>query len=706
MKYSLPNNRYIQTNRSDVLGDLVGSFNIDLQSNVGKLRLSDKLLKLDTPNNIYVPTAIGYAFGKRWVVGPNDIATNDGTSTGAFTSVKSTEWWERGGPGTGFSITNPSGNVFRYTYTSDGDDPLISSTTFPIGATVAIDVNAFSSGNNTVSTGVPITGSGTNYFEITKAGGVVESNKTLVAGDFIAVKGGDISFTNESDICVPYAPFNYLDSLFINGADGCWYVKRSYGTGLVDERFRFISGGKKKMTFFKKTNRVYSLVSYANVSSYGGNSLFDVANALNNDVYSISLTNNGITYGVVATTIEASSNFIWVGMRKVIDGTAISSTGNHGYIAQWDGVSNQLERLFPLPTSGVAAMAVSERDEVFAIDTGGRILKYTGNSFDEIARLPFRRETFQRYENYTPAMGNFIHPNGMKVTKNNTLLINIRTLWNSESEYSEFVPGGIWELDLSTGNLTHRYSYTRQRLSDETPSDHGQHHVRSVGLLSIEDTTTGSYGIPSLHAGAATFSGSDLDTTDYGSLFVDAPLNNTLTEQGQRSGYVVSTWFESPDIAENWVKLWTNYKIGDGDRIEFKYRLTEEKPVVASITWDSTTSFTTETDVTAYTGMEVEVLHGPGGGACRTIASVVPFGENYIVTLDKEIDGVSGTAKARFQKWIKLGEIDEAYPEFGQFPIAEVNPRIQIKVVFEFSGDSEFGKLIIVSTPYHSTNES
>lgn len=81
-----------------------------------------------------------------------------------------------GGPTTQFDITNPSGTTFRYTYDGTGTDPVINSTTVPIGMIVQVYSNNFSDGNNGEFT---VTGSGTNYFEVTNASGVAENNKIL-----------------------------------------------------------------------------------------------------------------------------------------------------------------------------------------------------------------------------------------------------------------------------------------------------------------------------------------------------------------------------------------------------------------------------------------------------------------------------------------------------------------------------------------------
>lgn len=91
---------------------------------------------------------------------------------------------------TQFDITNPAGTTFRYTWDTTGTDPSISATTVPIGTTLVLAAQNFAAGNNG---SFVITGSGSNYFEVTNASGVVESNKTIGTG---SIKYGYTKATN------------------------------------------------------------------------------------------------------------------------------------------------------------------------------------------------------------------------------------------------------------------------------------------------------------------------------------------------------------------------------------------------------------------------------------------------------------------------------------------------------------------------------
>lgn len=86
-----------------------------------------------------------------------------------------------------YTITNPSGTTFRYTYNS-GTNPNITALSFPIGGKVIISANTGGTGMVLGNRGkFTITGSGANYFEVTNASGVAEASKSIGAGGFLQV---------------------------------------------------------------------------------------------------------------------------------------------------------------------------------------------------------------------------------------------------------------------------------------------------------------------------------------------------------------------------------------------------------------------------------------------------------------------------------------------------------------------------------------
>lgn len=78
-----------------------------------------------------------------------------------------------------FDITNPSGTTARYTYDGTGTNPGITASTVPTGATVIIVSDSMTLANTGKFT---VTNSGSNFFEVTNAAVVAETNKTLALG--------------------------------------------------------------------------------------------------------------------------------------------------------------------------------------------------------------------------------------------------------------------------------------------------------------------------------------------------------------------------------------------------------------------------------------------------------------------------------------------------------------------------------------------
>lgn len=78
-----------------------------------------------------------------------------------------------------FDITNPSGDTYRYIYDGNGTNANIDTHTMIIGQKINITAGNFAAGNQGTFV---ITNVGANFFEVTNASGVVESNKSIGSG--------------------------------------------------------------------------------------------------------------------------------------------------------------------------------------------------------------------------------------------------------------------------------------------------------------------------------------------------------------------------------------------------------------------------------------------------------------------------------------------------------------------------------------------
>jgi len=86
---------------------------------------------------------------------------------------------ELGDSTTQFNITNPSGTTFRYTWDGTGTSPGIFSNLIRATGSIVVNAQNFSTANNGT---FAITGVGTDYFEVTNAAGVAETNETIGTG--------------------------------------------------------------------------------------------------------------------------------------------------------------------------------------------------------------------------------------------------------------------------------------------------------------------------------------------------------------------------------------------------------------------------------------------------------------------------------------------------------------------------------------------
>lgn len=688
-----PNTGYLQTNRSDELGSIWSSFNLDFQKNLGSMKLSDKLVTNTTSSDdadLGLPYAFEFWANKWWAIcGTRIFKSATAELTSAFTEDSS--GYGIGTATTEFTVTNTSGTTYRYTYTGNGTDPLITALTVPVNSSVKISATNMASGNEGTFT---VTASGNNYFEVTNASGVAEANKTISSVGYISVTStattlGKIYNINQSDFCI-------FDNLLYSSTPTVLYKKENE----VGSRTHWYSlynfgdtGISHKLAYFKRTNRLYFLDYISSACIVG--SIDDQDVVATSGPYSLNI-NNTVNNPI---TMVTNSNYVWIGgIRRNDAENAPSLNNTFATITQWDGISAQATEEFVIKgASGIMAMFV-EDNIPYAVDSEGRVLKYTGYSFKEIARLPIDRTLLTSSSVSSPTNGRFIHPNGFIATKNNTLLLSINNLnYNNSGNVTENLPSGIWELDLSTGNFTHKHAPTLKAYNSATVTDFGQNRILAAGAIKLN--TLGSKAATGRSTLLAGFSYYTDATTTKSGIFIDSPDKPNTDNEGQKRGYFVTTWYESPEVESTWTKLWTIYKRfkNSTDKITFKYRLEEEDPIEATITWTSTSTFTTTTNISAYAGYEAEIIQGTGSGACTNITSVTELAGTYTATIDTAITGVTGTAKARFQKWKKIYPVASGtVKSYTEMPFDATNVRIQIKGILEWTGDGEFSKFILM----------
>jgi len=384
--------------------------------------------------------------------------------------------------------------------------------------------------------------------------------------------------------------------------------------------------------------------------------------------------------GWVITMLETGSNKLWIG--------CLNTNGVGGIVYEWDGLTeNTTARSYNLE-NGVMAGIVKDNTP-YIMDSQGVLSQFNGASFSEIARLPV--EGFPLVDNEQELNTRWIHPRGMEIMENN-IILGITNDRKGATSTSDKLPSGIWEYNTSIG-LYHKYSVSSSRVGSTDITDYGQintfggasalTYYRKAG--SETDNGTILWGVTTMDENTGIYTNDTLDTT-------------------QDWGFFITSKIFSDRIAAKWSSIYSVYKklINSTDKIVIKYKTQDDTPIEAVIAWVDTNTFTSTTDISAYTeGDEVQVIYGKGSGKSAHISSITESGGTYTVNLDDTFTGVSGAAGIRLEKWIKASEIsgDNAETQWNQMtlPTENVSPWIKFKVCMQFTGENELYKLETIS---------
>ena len=452
------------------------------------------------------------------------------------------------------------------------------------------------------------------------------------------------------------------DELLRNGTSGAFDTWTTVGA--------LTAGLPHILRYFPKFNRLYVTATGTTVYSV------DTGNTLTSSgAYSLALS-----FGNLIMSMDTSDAHVWIGTQSR------DINGAHANIIQWDGISSDATRIFPIDAKAVLAIAVDKKTGLpYAMDSNGRLLKFNGSGFVEVGRLPYAEHL---PDNADGLLANrFIHFNGLRATKNNTVLALIDNLNNDNAgTIEENLPSGVWEFDEQNG-FVHKHPFTYTTAAASTITDFGQNRVSRVGGLAqvnIPSTTSGRNG--TIMAGATYYTDA---TTTTNAIFIDDSLDTI-----QKNGYFVTSKILSNSVVDSWGKFYLRFKrlLNSTDKMVVKYRTKETTAVESSITWVNTTSFTvTAANVPDLAvGDEVEVIQGIGTGKCAHVTAITGT-TTYTVTVDETFTGVTtGTAKARFQKWTKLlSETSQA----KDYITANMDPVrtswVQFKVFMQFTGNDE-----------------
>lgn len=420
----------------------------------------------------------------------------------------------------------------------------------------------------------------------------------------------------------------------------------------------------------------FTPAAYAGITTSGSNTL--------------NLANKGWNVTSI-TSIRPASDGIWV--------FTINQSEDGCWVFKWDGAkADDPNSAYLIPDASGILAGIIKSDVPWVIDNNAQLRVFNGQTFVKTedmglanGRLPVRNAKFLKNP-LSASNDRWIHPNGIDIVDG-----RIRILINNEYEdngatIEENLPSGVWEYDTQLG-WRHVMSLS---LYVNTITDYGQNRVSRVGALyATKNEGADSSANGTMLLGAQLFS--DASSTKEVILIDDS--NDSI----QKFGYAVTQKIYSSQIKDVWSRIFVRLRklLNSGDRVWVRYRTDESDPTEATITWTSSTTFTTTTNVSAYEGYEVEVLQGKGAGRCEKITDVSDNAGTYTVTVASAFTGAtSGTAKARFQYWKDAGVVFSLQTEqVVPFPIEPTisSPWIQLKICMQFLGKDEIDDIIILN---------
>lgn len=358
-----------------------------------------------------------------------------------------------------------------------------------------------------------------------------------------------------------------------------------------------------------------------------------------------------------AIWIRSSSTYVYIGTQDV--------RGMEAFVFVWDGISDAYQ------------VAISVKDQItyagvvmgntpYCVNGKGQLLGT--DAFSEVAVFPVFYEK-RRWDDDL-ARAQMVHRNGMEIIDDKIHILISGAIEGVDTELLENMPSGIWEYDPNSG-LYCKYTFGQYKSTD---NDWGAAAIARNGALKEVQQDTGHF-----LAGASVYT--DDAGTELKAIFV-SQVDATALQRG----YFITSQIRAQDIRAFWRRMWVKFKKLENstDRIIVKYRTSKDKnfPTKATITWNSTSTFTSiDSDfANVVAGNEIEILCGKGAGTTAHVSTITFATPTYTITLDEAIPGATGTAQVRIQNYIKLGTISDQTLVRKFYRIAKREAWIQFKV--------------------------
>lgn len=416
--------------------------------------------------------------------------------------------------------------------------------------------------------------------------------------------------------------------------------------------------------------------------------------------------------GFTITALMSGLDRIWIGLSSTSQ-----NSSDVTYIYEWDGESeNIVNQKYEIDASGIICGVIKDGIP-YILDTNGRILVYSGSTFVEVARLPYKEGEIMDGFASSRIDQRAIHPRGITVDQDE-ILINVSNLLEGSTTTTKYwadFPSGVWAYSQENG-LYHKYSASLQAVDDTgvtNMTDYGQIRVRRAGGIFVHDNKVRSVTKDSAEGGRVIFAqqyfvGSDDDTesADINVTFKTGIFANDTRQDTQKWGYLITPEIHTSNITEGWQNIYTKFKpfLNSTDKIVVKYKTEKKEKTVAEFTFSDINIITSTADLSNVSqGDEIQIIQGYGSGKSFHVTAISESGGTYTITPDETFNSVviGKTFTAEVDNWYKAGEINYSTTMKGwkELPLSKDRQSgvAQFKICMQFTGKNELYGITINS---------
>ena len=353
--------------------------------------------------------------------------------------------------------------------------------------------------------------------------------------------------------------------------------------------------------------------------------------------------------------------------------------GGIGQVVEWDGSSTTYNNIYD--AHAVSALTgVDYYGSPIILNSNGQFLEFSGGSLVPMIRngqqiaFPLSSDA-SLVSGSDTAMSVSVSPRGMTVGEDRLIYINVA----QANVASERYLAGVWCLNPLSGRLYKKYSLGKWGDS----VDYGYGQIATPG---------GLYWVPSGLTSRNLLAGGVINTAAAGTpqtgiWLLEADTSTTLTK-----GYFITQYIQADQIQEAWDTLYLRFKrfTATGSQFIVKARgvnplqLADRRPLQGTITFTAATTFTVTLaagDDSLAVGDEVEVINGVNSGLLAHITVIAgAHAALQTITIDETATTAAGTAVARFDRWKKLGILNNDTKYISSLQVGITSSFIQLKV--------------------------